>query len=332
MPLSFGQSGSPWRGTAPAAEPIAPTPEYLQHFHSLVHSRQQQKSAGYVMERMSQQELDKKRRCGRCNMRHTNLPCKFHPGALDSRKQWTCCNRTAFKIGCESEAEHQVRIYAPGELEQRWRFEPTPTYYLNSSDTRRAVAIDCEMGTAYDGTSELIRVTMIDYFTGAVLVDKLVWPDVEMMHYNTRYSGVTRFDMQTALRAGTCIRGIRNAKAELWRFVGQDTIVVGHSAENDLRALRWIHSRVVDSFLIESALKKESDMREGDGNEKEKEGQPFKKRPEDGLSLKAMAMRKLGRAIQVGGRKGHDSLEDAIATRDLIHFRVVELMAAAESD
>jgi hypothetical protein len=37
------------------------------------------------------------------------------------------------------------------------------------------------------------------------------------------------------------------------------------------------------------------------------------------LSLKTLAMVRLGREIQAGGKKGHDSLEDALAARDLAH-------------
>ena len=44
----------------------------------------------------------------------------------------------------------------------------------------------------------------------------------------------------------------------------------------------------------------------------------------DGMSLKALAMKQLGRVIQVG-KKGHDSLEDALAARDLIHAHIAGL-------
>jgi RNA exonuclease 1 len=46
--------------------------------------------------------------------------------------------------------------------------------------------------------------------------------------------------------------------------VGQDTIVVGHGILNDMRALRWIHASVVDSFVLESKRLKSKEM-EKDG-------------------------------------------------------------------
>jgi RNA exonuclease 1 len=43
------------------------------------------------------------------------------------------------------------------------------------------------------------------------------------------------------------------------------------------------------------------------------------------MSLKALAMKRLGRAIQVG-KKGHDSLEDALAARDLIQAHIMGIV------
>lgn len=118
------------------------------------------------------------------------------------------------------------------------------------------MAIDCEMGTAKSGDSELIRVTLIDYFSSEVLVDKLVYPDVAMEHYNTRFSGVTRRDMENARVRRQCLMGKKRAREMVWRFVGPHTVVVGHSAHNDLTAMRWIHTVVVDTLLLESEDRK----------------------------------------------------------------------------
>ena len=117
---------------------------------------------------------------------------------------------------------------------------------------RVAVALDCEMGTAASGDPELIRVTMVDYFSGEILVDNLVQPDVSMRHLNTRYSGVSWPDLKEARRKGTCLSGKAGARQAVWKYVGNDTIIVGHGVSNDLRALRWTHTLVVDSLIKES--------------------------------------------------------------------------------
>jgi RNA exonuclease 1 len=108
------------------------------------------------------------------------------------------------------------------------------------------------MGTAASGDPELIRVTLIDYFSEEVLVDNLVDPDVRMQHLNTRYSGVSWADLKNARIKGVCLSGKSGARQAIWKYIGTDTIVVGHGLSNDMRSLRWIHTTVVDSLLVES--------------------------------------------------------------------------------
>ncbi|EGE80296.1 RNA exonuclease [Blastomyces dermatitidis ATCC 18188] len=320
------------------------------------------------------------------------IPCKFHPGPPVWNRQgkiWSCCRQPMSADPCSGAEQHIARYYLPGEIQRLWQFHPTPrTPNMSSPDTRAAVAIDCEMGQAASGDSELIRVTLIDYFSSAVLIDSLVYPTVKMEHYRTRFSGVSRRDMETAMKEGSCIMGRDMARFTVWRYVGPQTVVVGHSAHNDLESLRWIHSKVIDTHIIESLLekekkcesKKEGDKPEEDGKEtaekdeatplteesggneheaehqldedeesnantsskgpkkspnsgarpdesapdKGKQGPPKKRNKGSGkLSLKTLARERLGRDIQNAGNKGHDSLEDALAARDLVHWHIV---------
>jgi len=216
---------------------------------------------------------------------------------------------------------------------------------------RAAVAIDCEMGTAISGDSELIRISAIDYYTGEVLVNNLVEADQELAHLNTRYSGVTWSEMNRALRQGTCLTGKAGARAALWRFVGPDTIIMGHGVSNDLRALRICHPCIVDSFLVEykivqakkdiekaeaiAAAKEEEELKArmielyGDSLEKDTEDAkvpvaPRKKMPKGtgDCALKTLMKKYLATDVQMQGNKGHHSMEDAIAARDLIYWMV----------
>jgi RNA exonuclease 1 len=216
------------------------------------------------------------------------------------------------------------------------------------------------MGTALSGDSELIRVTMIDYFSGATLVDNIVEPDVPMQHLNTRFSGVSWADIKKARRQKTCLQGKAGARRAIWKYVGPDTLVIGHSVSNDLRALKWLHAYVVDSFVSEFVRAKKigaeearkvasapgSNLNESnetvgdlmDSQAPNKEGQGTN-RLADGLedttqktarirkpgkfALKTLTKQRLDREIQTNGNKGHDSLEDATASRDLIHWTVL---------
>ena len=158
--------------------------------------------------------------------------------------------------------------------------------------------------------------------------------------------------------------GTKNAREEIWKFVGPETMVIGHSVQNDLNALRWIHNRVVDTVVLEEEVYRGEDEKRAIAEEirknledavdslalsktrdtdsepmaeerlardneqicqndqpvQEKEGQKKKKAKGTGrVSLKTASMVRLGRAIQTGGQ-GHDSVEDALASRDLAEW------------
>ena len=174
------------------------------------------------------------------------------------------------------------------------------------SDIRQAIALDCEMGTASNGEPELIRLTAVDYFNNEILIDHLVKPSIPMLHYNTKYSGVSRSDMIKAERTRTCIFGRDAALKQLWRYAGPETIVIVHGGQNDFTSLRWIHPKIIDTFTLSSY---EYGKVEG------------------GRSLKNLSLQRLGRKIQMG-KRGHCSLEDARACRELAHWFAEQIPSA----
>ncbi|KAJ4293439.1 hypothetical protein N0V90_008722 [Kalmusia sp. IMI 367209] len=288
--------------------------------------------------------------------------CRFHMGEVVG-KYWTCCKQHVSADPCGGALTHNLREEHPADLAKRYQFHSTPTQPSHPHEIRVAVALDCEMGTAVSGDTELIRVTLIDYFSGDILVNHLVEPTVPMKHLNTRFSGVTFKQIREAKRRGVCLKGAHAARRAMWTYVGPKTVVVGHGLQNDLRALKWIHGVTVDSFVIEWNIKKARDdaerqakeeaeklakekaeaegvvLVEGvakndeadsvpaavDGKEGAVPGQKKKRtRTSRGdLSLKTLAEKRLKRKIQLGeGTTGHDSLEDAITARDVVHWHV----------
>lgn len=166
---------------------------------------------------------------------------------------------------------------------------------------------------------------------------------------NERYPGLSFQMLQDAYRSGNCLYGTKHARDHIWHFVGEGTIVVSHALHNDLRAIEWIHKRVVDSYVIEfAAWKKTKDGEAAKKTEKEGEGteadgketltnvqsgggqeevvatpqrtQPTKKLS---LSLRSLANRRLGWTIQANG--AHNSLENATADKWLVHWQVYKL-------
>lgn len=146
----------------------------------------------------------------------------------------------------------------------------------------------------------MIRITVIDYFTGEVLMNKLVKPWMPMRSMNTKYgSGVTWADMNDAIRAGDYYDGAAGVREELFKFVSPETIVVVHAGQNDLNVMRWIHPLVADTQI--------------------------RKMKTRSSGLASLASYYCNISLQTGS-KGHCSLEDALATREIMHVMIQDKM------
>ena len=163
-------------------------------------------------------------------------------------------------------------------------------------DWPRLLAVDCEMCTTAAG-AQLARVTVVDA-AGATLLDEFVRPELPVMDYLTPFSGVTK-----ALLDGARL-GIAEVQARMLALIdgageGGSTgaVLVGHSLDSDLAALRLVHSRLADTSLLYP----------------HPAGLPLRQ------SLRFLSRSVLGRSIQSGhGSTGHDSLEDTLATLHLL--------------
>ena len=162
----------------------------------------------------------------------------------------------------------------------------------------QAVALDCEMAGVQGGASELVLLCAVDYLSGETLVNKLVRPLSRVVDWRTRYSGVSASMMTAAAMQGATLNGWKGARDALWEYIDADTILVGHALHHDLSVLRTIHTRIVDSSILTN-----------------KAAGPVCSRT---WSLKTLCKDFLGIDIQTGGRKGHDCLEDALATRQVV--------------
>ncbi|NXE09386.1 AEN nuclease, partial [Lophotis ruficrista] len=194
----------------------------------------------------------------------------------------------------ESIARHHSMLMSQGNGSSKGVQTSTPLLRPG-----KYVAIDCEMvGTGPQGRlSELARCSVVNY-EGDVIYDKYVRPELPIVDYRTRWSGITKQHMKSAIP-------FKAAQAEILKIL-KDKIVVGHAIHNDFQALKYFHpkDRTRDTSQIPML--------------KQRAGLPGRA----SVSLKNLARHLLQKKIQVGC-KGHSSVEDAQTAMEL--YRLVEV-------
>ncbi|VDD80873.1 unnamed protein product [Mesocestoides corti] len=220
--------------------------------------------------------------------------CVYHWGKPVGRRvpgsgfdlRYTCCQAESGAEGCEvASAGHVHSANKWCDLEGYISSLPPAIPPSTTSPGDRPVnvyAVDCEM-VYTTGGCELGRVTVVDTNLNVVL-DKIVRPLNPIVDANTRFSGLT---LDQLAASTTQIMDVQMELLHLW---DEDTILIGHSLESDLMALKFIHSKVVDTSVVFP----------------HRRGPPYKR------ALKTIVGDYLDLLIQ-DDEAGHDSKEDAIA-------------------
>lgn len=154
-------------------------------------------------------------------------------------------------------------------------------------------SVDCEMVQTSDGVNSLARVSLISYPDGKVIIDKYVKPDLPITNYFTQFSGITPEILANVTTT------LQDVQKELLAILTPSSILLGHSLDSDMNALKLTHPFVVDTSLVYPHPR----------------GLPLRS------SLKFLANKYLKREIQIGGANGHNSVEDAQAVLDLIKMK-----------
>ncbi|KAH9873862.1 hypothetical protein IAQ61_004489 [Plenodomus lingam] len=153
---------------------------------------------------------------------------------------------------------------------------------------RHVLSIDCEMCKAEDDQLVLTRISLMNW-EGTVVLDKLVKPEVAIKDYLTQWSGITAAMLQDVTTT------LSEIQKELLKLITPRTILVGHSLNSDLTAMKLTHPFLVDTGILYPHPR----------------GPPYKQ------SLKWLAQKYLKREVQKGA-SGHDSVEDARTCLDLV--------------
>nr|XP_050868020.1 uncharacterized protein LOC127072036 isoform X2 [Vespula vulgaris]XP_050868021.1 uncharacterized protein LOC127072036 isoform X2 [Vespula vulgaris] len=244
-------------------------------------------------------------RCSRClrsfYMYQTNgentvqESCVHHTGELSFHKYskfktWTCCKQRTSSLGCITNSMHDwmgLKKNLNGPFVNFVRTKPTKKFPING--IYGIYGVDCEMVITKNGF-ELAKISMVNVH-GLVVYDHFVKPMIEVIDYNTKYSGITANDLNAATKT------LKDVQQDLMGFITAETILIGHGLENDLRALHMIHFTVIDTALL---LRHSRDL-------------PFRH------SLKKLTKSLLQKDIQ---ESSHDSIEDARAAIDLVLWKL----------
>ncbi|TFK64826.1 ribonuclease H [Pluteus cervinus] len=191
-----------------------------------------------------------------------------------------------------------------------WVETPKPTVIHPGLVGHRIYAIDCEMCLTEDG-KELTRVCVIDFHTSKVVYDQLVKPPKPITDYLTRWSGITEAALSPVTTTLSEVQthilrllsppkpnpfSLAPALSQPW----PTPILVGHSLESDLKALKLCHPICIDTAVIYHHPR----------------GRPLK----PGLAW--LTRKWCGREIQARGEGGHDPEEDARACMELLQKKM----------
>ncbi|KNC75988.1 hypothetical protein SARC_11502, partial [Sphaeroforma arctica JP610] len=100
----------------------------------------------------------------------------------------------------------------------------------SATQGRKVWALDCEMCYNRDGL-ELTRVTIVDEHQ-TLLMDELIKPSQPVIDYNTRFSGIRAEDIDKATMT------MDDVHKYLKENITTETVLIGHSLDSDLRALK----------------------------------------------------------------------------------------------
>lgn len=245
-------------------------------------------------------ETEVLRKCARCSRffpmdgmtgdyLHGGETCYVHPGKLIQGK-WQCCGSLVYESQyCATYPMHVWSGFSDGINESLLGYvETLPIGDLALEKTRYGVyALDCEMAFTKRGM-EVIKISVVK-MNGNVIYDHFVKPYDDVVDYGTEIHGITESEVATATKT------LADVQNDLRQFIHAESLIIGHGVYNDLRIMRFIHKRVIDSSIV---FKHENG-------------------PQYCYSLKTLSKLVLNKEIRAPG-ECHDSIQDATLAMEIM--------------
>ena len=236
----------------------------------------------------------------------SNSECVFHWGKLRNVRvdkaiehKYSCCSGGMDSQGCDTGKHVYDGIYngngnglnLTGYVQVDLNDDINNNEITKSSNN--VYALDCEMCYTTKGL-ELTRISIVDIHLNEIY-ESLVKPDTQILDYNTRWSGLTEESLKN------CNKKLKNVQADLMKLFNKNTILIGHSLESDFKALKLVHTNVIDTSVVFP----------------HKMGPPYKR------ALRNLMSEFLQKIIQEDV-EGHDSKEDAASCVSLMIYKINE--------
>ncbi|KAL3477117.1 hypothetical protein BJX99DRAFT_257806 [Aspergillus californicus] len=162
-----------------------------------------------------------------------------------------------------------------------------------------SVQVNCTGRRTDPATQYIVQLCAVDVLSGKKLLDIVVAPekDMKVVRWLTRSSGISPTKYAAYKRRGDYAACLAEAQDQLFQYIDERTIIIGHALHCDLNALSISHRRVVDTQVLTTDVV----------------------RAETGKRVDPFALERVSSEL-LRISTGHDCLEDAYAPREILCF------------
>ncbi len=196
--------------------------------------------------------------------------CFYHSGKLYPTRtshEYNCCNGASNSDPCKFNERH---VHEENRLDFKGYHRLSALKKVNDTQKRKRAgvfALDCEMVYTVIGF-ELARVTVIGESGkyNFLLIDKLIDENMDLvldsfckprgaiLDYNEKYSGITEADLKNITS------DLREVQKKVRYYISEEDILVGHSLDSDLKALKVQHISELNQKLINRYITKNASI------------------------------------------------------------------------